>query len=161
MKVSDLPLLQSVSTPTIHPSGDRAVVSVTHPNLDADANVGQLWEVLLTDAPAARRITRGFRDTAPQFSPNGRLLAFIRATPDAPGQLHVVDSLGGEPVPLTDTPLGVTAFRWSPDGDTHRVHRPSARARPVRHTRRHRRPRGTGQTHHHNPLQSERCRLHE
>ncbi|MET1042898.1 MAG: S9 family peptidase [Microbacteriaceae bacterium] len=116
MKFSDLPLLQSVSAPTIHPSGDRAVVSVTRPNFEADAYVGQLWEVLLSGVPTARRFTRGFRDTAPQFSPNGRLLAFIRSAPDAAGQLHIVDSLGGEPLMLTDAPLGVIGFRWSPDG---------------------------------------------
>ncbi|WP_166872333.1 S9 family peptidase [Salinibacterium sp. ZJ450] len=116
MKFSDLPLLQSVSAPTIHPSGDRAVVSVTRPNLEADAYVGQLWEVLLSGVPTARRFTRGFRDTAPQFSPNGRLLAFIRSAPDVAGQLHIVDSLGGEPTTLTEAPLGVIGFRWSPDG---------------------------------------------
>ncbi len=115
MKASDLPLLTSVSRPTVHPGGARAVVSATHPDFSADDYVGQLWTVSLDGAHEPRRMTRGHRDTAPQFSPDGRLLAFLRAEPSAPAQLYVVDADGGEPVPVTDQPLGVTAFEWSPD----------------------------------------------
>lgn len=115
MKASDLPLLASVSRPTIHPDGSRAVASVTRPDFAADDYVGQLWDVLLDGSDEPRRITRGNRDTAPQFSPDGRVLAFLRAEPAKPGQLFVVDAAGGEPVQATDQPLGVTAFEWSPD----------------------------------------------
>jgi len=116
VKASDLPLLNSVSAPSVHPDGTHAVVSVTRPDLDADAAVGQLWTVPLTGHAAPRRFSRGFRDTAPQFSPDGRLVAFLRAVPDCAPQLHVVDASGGEPVPVTDRTLGVSEFRWSPDG---------------------------------------------
>ncbi len=116
MKATDLDLLTSVSTPTIHPSAARAVVSVTRPDLAADAYLGQLWSVPLSGHAAPRRITRGFRDTAPQFSPDGRLIAFLRAPAKGPAQLHVVDAAGGEPVVVTDRKLGVSEFAWSPDG---------------------------------------------
>ncbi|PZR54947.1 S9 family peptidase [Xylanimonas oleitrophica] len=115
MRHTDLPLIRTVSTPTLHPSGDRAVVAVTRPDLDADAYVGQLWTVPL-DGGRPRRTTRGFRDTTPRFSPDGTLLAFLRATPDGAPQLYVVDAAGGEPVQVTDRLLGVGDFRWSPDG---------------------------------------------
>ncbi|AEG43540.1 S9 family peptidase [Isoptericola variabilis] len=115
MRPTDLPLVRTVSAPAVHPDGSRAVVAVTRPDLDADAYVGQLWTVPL-DGGEPRRLTRGFRDTAPRFSPDGSLLAFLRATPDGPPQLFVVDARGGEPVPVTDRRLGVTDFRWSPDG---------------------------------------------
>lgn len=115
MKPVDLPLLNSVSTPTIAPDGSRAVVAVTRPDLDADGYVGQLWSVPLTGG-SPRRITRGFRDSEPRFSPDGSLLAFLRAGhKDAP-QLHVMSATGGEPVRLTDQKLGVSTFRWAPDG---------------------------------------------
>ena len=115
MKPADLPLLHNVSTPTIAPDGSRAVVAVTRPDLDADSYVGQLWEVPLTGG-SPRRITRGFRDSEPRFSPDGSLIAFLRAGhKDAP-QLHVVGATGGEPVKITDQKLGVSSFRWSPDG---------------------------------------------
>lgn len=118
MRPTDLGLLTGVSTPAVHPSGSRAVVSVTHPSLEADATVGQLWTVPLAGHAAPRRLTRGFRDTAPAFSPDGRLLAFLRAAPKAAPQLHVMDASGGEPVLVTDRTLGVTEFTWAPDGRT-------------------------------------------
>ncbi|MFP3465370.1 S9 family peptidase [Leifsonia sp. SIMBA_070] len=118
MKATDLDLLVGLSTPTVHPGGVRAVVSIMHPSLAADATVGQLWTVPLSGHAAPRLLTRGFRDTDPQFSPDGRLLAFLRAEPKRPPQLHVVDAAGGEPVAVTDRKLGVSEFAWSPDGRT-------------------------------------------
>ena len=115
MKASDLPLLKSVSDPTIHPEGGRAVVSVIRPEFSADDYVGQLWTVSLHGKPQPRLLTRGHRDSAPRFSPDGRLLAFLRSGPGAPAQLHVVAATGGEPVQATAEVLGVTDFRWRPD----------------------------------------------
>ncbi|WP_346927024.1 S9 family peptidase [uncultured Arthrobacter sp.] len=115
MKSEHLPLLNSVSAPAVHPDGARAVVSVLRPDFDADAYVGQLWAVPLEPGQAPRRLTRGFRDTAPDFSPDGRVLAFLRAAAGGKPQLHIVEAAGGEPQPVTDAPLGVSAFAWSPD----------------------------------------------
>lgn len=92
------------------------MVSVTRPDFDADAYVGQLWTVPLDPGLLPRRITRGFKDSAPSFSPDGLALAFLRATgPSAKPQLFVVEAGGGEPRALTDRLLGVDGFSWSPD----------------------------------------------
>ncbi len=115
MKSEHLPLLKSVSAPAVHPDGSRAVVSVVRPDFDADAYVGQLWDVPLDPGKSPRRLTRGFRDTAPDFSPDGLVLAFLRAAAGGKPQLHVVESAGGEPQPVTEAPLGVSSFAWSPD----------------------------------------------
>ena len=114
MKSEHLPLLNSVSTPAMHPDGSRAVVSVTRPDFDADAYVGQLWNVPLDPDSRPRRLTRGFRDTAPDFSPDGLVLAFLRAAAGGKPQLYVVEAAGGEPQPVSHAPLGVSAFAWSP-----------------------------------------------
>ncbi|BAS12201.1 uncharacterized peptidase YuxL [Arthrobacter sp. Hiyo8] len=119
VKAEQLPLLNSVSAPAAHPDGTRAVVSVTRPDFDADAYVGQLWSVPFDPAIPPRRITRGFRDTAPAFSPDGTVLAFLRATPDGKPQLHVVEADGGEPQAITEQKLGVSDFSWAPD--SHRI----------------------------------------
>ncbi len=113
MKPNTLNLLNSVGTPSLHPDATRCVVSVTRPDYDSDAAVGQLWEVPL-DSRSPRRITRGFRDTAPKFSPDGAVIAFLRASQGGKPQLFIVDSGGGEPRQLSDQPLGVSDFEWSP-----------------------------------------------
>ncbi|WP_413463705.1 TolB family protein, partial [Arthrobacter sp. SO3] len=115
MKSEHLPLINSVSAPAVHPDGSRAVVSVLRPDFNADAYVGQLWTVPLDPDQPPRRLTRGFRDTAPDFSPDGQVMAFLRAAAGGKPQLHIVEAGGGEPQPVTDAPLGVSAFAWSPD----------------------------------------------
>ncbi len=114
MKAADLPLLTSVSDPAIHPDGGRAVVAVVRPDFAADDYVGQLWTVPLAGPELPRLLTRGHRDTAPRFSPDGRLLAFLRSGPAASAQVYVMPSSGGEPVPATAVALGVSEFCWSP-----------------------------------------------
>ncbi|MDR6415950.1 S9 family peptidase [Pseudarthrobacter sulfonivorans] len=120
MKPEHLLLLNSVSPPTVHPDGSRAVVSVTSPDFDTNAYAGQLWTVPLDQEKLPRRITRGFRDTSPAFSPDGLVLAFLRAdAPSKKSQLCVVEADGGEPQVITDRLLGVETFSWSPD--SHRI----------------------------------------
>ncbi|XAS69243.1 S9 family peptidase [Micrococcaceae bacterium Sec5.7] len=115
MKPEHLPLLNSVSVPAVHPDGTRAVVSVVRPDFDADSYVGQLWNIPLDPGKLPRRVTRGFLDTAPAFSPDGLVLAFLRTTAGGKPQLHVVDASGGEPQVITDRRMGVSSFAWSPD----------------------------------------------
>jgi dipeptidyl aminopeptidase/acylaminoacyl peptidase len=91
------------------------MVSVTRPDFDADAYVGQLWRVPL-DGGEPVRVTRGFRDTDPRFTPDGRLLGFLRAQPGKPPQLAIVPADGGEPMVVTDVHLGVCDFAFSDDG---------------------------------------------
>lgn len=116
MKTADLDLLTSVSAPSLSPDGARVVFAVTRPDVGADAYVGQLWHGPVDGSFPPARLTRGFRDTAPQFSPDGTMIAFLRASESgAKTQLHVVCAAGGEPVEVTEQPLGVGEFAWSPD----------------------------------------------
>lgn len=114
MRPEQLESLHALSRPAVHPSGEFAVVSVTHPSFAVDDQVGQLWRVPLDGGPA-RRITRGHHDTAPQFSPDGQLLAFLRREPGSPAQLFVAPATGGEAVQVTDQRLGVSTFNFSDD----------------------------------------------
>lgn len=116
MKATDLPLLTGVSRPTLHPDGTWAVFATSTPSLDADAYVGQLWQVPLDGSAAPRRMTRGFSDNAPRFSPDGSRIAFLRSDGESPAQLQVMDAGGGEALAVTEEKLGVGAFTWSPDG---------------------------------------------
>jgi dipeptidyl aminopeptidase/acylaminoacyl peptidase len=113
---ADVALLRSPGTPALSPDGTTVVVSVTSPDPAVDEYTGQLWRVPADGSAAPTRLTRGHRDTAPTWSPDGRWIAFLRAEPKGKPQLHVVEAAGGEPVRLTDAPLGVSEPRFSPDG---------------------------------------------
>ena len=81
-----------------------------------------LWRVQ-TSGGRARRLTSGaVSDTSPAIAPNGRTIAFLRASsdPSAPederlAQPWIIDAAGGEPRPLARLAHGVEGLRWSPD----------------------------------------------
>ena len=119
MRAADIETLISVGRPTLAPDGSFAVFATSRPEVTADRGVGQLWRVDLDDragGTAVRRLTRGVADRAPQLSPDGTRIAFVRGDASGTGQVFVMDAAGSEPVQATDTPGGVGAFAWSPDG---------------------------------------------
>ncbi|MGM0386126.1 MAG: TolB family protein, partial [Actinomycetota bacterium] len=111
-----LDLIVTTSRPSLTPDGRHAVVATSRPSFATDADTGQLWLVDTAGAVSPRRLTRGTADGAPQVSPDGALIAFLRRDGKGRGQLAVMDARGGEPRVLTDAPLGVGQVAWSPDG---------------------------------------------
>lgn len=116
MLPSDLELLHVPGPPAVLPDGSRAIVSVVRPDLTGDEYTGHLWSVDLVGDQPPRALTRGHQDTAPEVSADGRWVTFLRAEPDGKPQVFLVESAGGEPVQLTDAPLGAAEPRFSPDG---------------------------------------------
>ncbi|WP_271395024.1 S9 family peptidase [Neomicrococcus lactis] len=115
MKPENIDLLTSLSAPAVHPDGTRAVVAAKRPNFDNDSYTGQLWDVAL-DGSGARRITQGTADGAPQFSPDGSILAFVRRDADGKPQIAIAPGTGGEARIITTAPLGISSFAFSRDG---------------------------------------------
>ncbi|WP_017580026.1 S9 family peptidase [Nocardiopsis valliformis] len=115
MKPADIAHLHSISAPSLSPDGDRAVFAVTRPDLEEDAYLGSLWSVPTDGSEQPRKLTRGDRDNAPVYSPDGRWIAFLRPDEGKRPQIHVLPADGGEPWKITDHPLGAGAFSWSPD----------------------------------------------
>jgi acylaminoacyl-peptidase len=76
------------------------------------------------------QLTRSGHDTDPQWSPDGRWIAFLSerkpldskekdATEDNDtAQLYLISPNGGEPFPVTEGEEEVHAFAWSPDSGT-------------------------------------------
>lgn len=111
MRPEDLTSLHVPGSVTLH--GDLLLVDVARPDLETDSYLGGLWR-LPQDGPPVP-FTFGDRDTAPQISPDGAWVAFLRAKTGGKPQLHVMPTGGGEPRPLTDLPLGAGAPVWAPD----------------------------------------------
>ncbi len=81
-----------------------------------------IWMVPTTGDAAPRRLTTGTRDSAPRWSPDGKYLAFVRATEKdgkpEPGQLAMLPMMGGDAFQFTSLPKGAGGIVWSPDGKT-------------------------------------------
>ena len=118
MKPEQLDLLTTVSAPSLSPDSTKVVLATSRPSFANDSYVGQLWELSLNGSGAPRRLTRGVADSAPQYSPDGTWIGFLRADSKGRNQLAIVEATGGEPRILTDRLLGVTSFVWSPDART-------------------------------------------
>ena len=63
-----------------------------------------------------KEFTRGEKDSAPKFSPDGLQLAFLRSDDGGPAQVWVMAADGGEARQLTQAAKGVFDYAWSPDG---------------------------------------------
>ena len=111
--------LRTISDPSISPDGSRVAYALSWAepvSLEARSRIMMLG----LDGGKAEEFTRGERDTAPRFSPDGLTLAFLRfdGEPDRGGkrQVWVMGSNGGEARMVSAAVLGVSDFAWSPDG---------------------------------------------
>jgi dipeptidyl aminopeptidase/acylaminoacyl peptidase len=63
-----------------------------------------------------RQITHESDSELPAWSPDGRLIAFLRPDDRGRRQLWIMGASGGEANQVTDEPVGADALAWSPDG---------------------------------------------
>ena len=113
--IDELIQLKSVSSPRISPDGTRVAYQVNTTDWKQDAFVSQIWIAL----PATGRtfqLTRGEKSASqPQWSPDGKWLAFVTERGGGKAQIYAVSALGGEAVQLTKAANGVNSFEWSRD----------------------------------------------
>ncbi len=112
--IDDLASLAVPEQPAISPDGADIAYVLRRVDDRIDRDVRALW-LVSADGGAARPLTRGDADTAPAWSPDGTLLAFLRAQ-DGPPQIWVLHRSGGEPEQVTRLAQGAGAPSWSPDG---------------------------------------------
>jgi len=117
--VADLMKIATVNQLTISPDGNRAAGVVTRKMLRGDNDyyyTRHLWLFDLTGKSAHVQLTFGDRnDGTPQWSPDGRHLAFTRVENEKT-QVWILAMGGGEASPLTKAEHGAFRPRWSPDG---------------------------------------------
>lgn len=100
----------------LSPDGEWIAYSVAAHDAETDADYEQLWLLELASG-AARPLTFGQqRNHSPQWSPDGKTLAFV-STRSGKAQIHLLPVDGGEARQLTDFKQGVGGGPvWSPDG---------------------------------------------
>ena len=69
-------------------------------------------------------------DSSPAWSPDGELIAFVsKRGEDKQPQIYVIAVDGGEARRVTNVPTGVSAPKWFPDSQAHRIPDPGLAGR--------------------------------
>jgi dipeptidyl aminopeptidase/acylaminoacyl peptidase len=110
----DLATMRRLSGPQISPDGKSIAYEVGTPNLEANRVAHDIW-LVSADGGEARQITRGGSDTRPQWSPDGKRLAFLSSR-DGEQQVYWITLDGGDANRLTSLSGGADDELWSPDG---------------------------------------------
>src|SRR5205809_2692086 len=116
----DLMKFASVSAPRISPDGARVAYTVSEVKIEKDKewkSISQIWVVPIGGGKA-RQYTRGDKSaTAPEWSPDGTMLAFLSdREKDGERQVWMMMADGGEAWVVTSHKGGVSGVRFSPDG---------------------------------------------
>ncbi|MBZ5728939.1 MAG: S9 family peptidase [Acidobacteriia bacterium] len=110
-----------IANPQISPDGSQIVYTLVRVAAKHDAYETALWIIPANGGPA-RQLTAGPHDSDARWSPDGKLLAFLRASEkdgkQQPAQVYLLPMEGGEARALTDIPKGTGGLAWSPDGRT-------------------------------------------
>jgi dipeptidyl aminopeptidase/acylaminoacyl peptidase len=118
--IDDLWSMKRIGPTTLSPDGRWACAAVTSYSMDTNESTSQLW-LFATDGTTQRQLTRGAKDADPQWSPDGRYLAFTSKRDKGEGksdeepQLWLIAADGGEAMKVTDLATGVSSLRWFPD----------------------------------------------
>lgn len=115
MRPADVARLHTVTAPVPDPHDPaRVLVEIARPHPESDTTLSQLFAVDVSrPGTAPERVTHGWHDSALRRA--DRTAGLLRAARDAPAQLHIATGTG-EARPVSDAPLGVTAFALRPDG---------------------------------------------
>ncbi len=103
------------------PAWNRTGTLIAYVQRNPADNTSSIWVVDPAKPQTARQLTGdGFVDKRPSFSPNGRVIAFVRASAKTPDDLRLcfkrVSSTGKIPVCVRDPALSVARPSWAPDG---------------------------------------------
>jgi dipeptidyl aminopeptidase/acylaminoacyl peptidase len=115
----DLMKISTASQIQISPDGSKAVMVVTRKAVKGENEYYYTRHLYLSDLTGTgepRQLTFGDRnDGQPQWSPNGRHIAFVRSEGEK-SQIWLLPMDGGEARAITKAEFGATRPRWSPDG---------------------------------------------
>src|SRR5438093_5690032 len=105
--------LRTVSDPQITTDGARIAYVVRSANFGRNAYDSEIWIAPADGAKPERLASSHASDGRPRWSRAGRL-AFLSSR-DGAAQVYLVGP-SGTARKVTNSPTGVTSFRWSPDG---------------------------------------------
>jgi dipeptidyl aminopeptidase/acylaminoacyl peptidase len=114
--LDDLFAIHPVEGPRISPDGKWVAYTVTTTSLVKDEDDQRVWMVPFAGGDAIALTSEGVSSGHPEWSPDGKYLAFLSARKGETTQVWLLNRLGGEATRLTDFPQAVDSLVWSPDG---------------------------------------------
>jgi dipeptidyl aminopeptidase/acylaminoacyl peptidase len=111
-----------VANPQVASDGQHAAFTRVNVDEKRTGYETSIWLVATDGKQEPIRLTNGKHDSQPRWSPDGRLIAFVRGgEKDAsgkpkPSQVALLSLTGGEARIITDLPKGAANPVWSPDG---------------------------------------------
>lgn len=115
----DLLALNGCAVNQLSPDGTEIIYSIYIPrtaNEKAGSSHKKYFRMNLADNESSTLFEEEFKGSAPQYSPDGSMIAFTFKKKDEKRQVWVKPSKGGEKKVITNAKNGVRSFKWQPDG---------------------------------------------
>src|ERR1700686_2991723 len=94
MTFDDLIAMQRVSEPQISPDGRSVAYTVGTTEMESNRVARNIWVVSTTPESQPHQLTQTGHDTRPQWSPDGKKIAFLSSREGA-SQVYVMAAQGG------------------------------------------------------------------
>ncbi len=126
MTIVDMIEVPSLSDPQISPDGEQVLYVRSDADWELNRTVGHIWRIAVDEGDPLQLTAGREGQSSPRWSPDGTWIAFLAEREDeADGegeenetvrQIHLLNTAGGEALPLTDHPTSIASIQWSPDG---------------------------------------------
>jgi len=115
MTFDDLAAVQRVGEPQISLDGRAVVYTVGTTDMDTNRVAHNIWVVPTAPGSQPRQLTQSGHDTRPQWSPDGKTIAFL-SNREGVTQIYAMPAQGGNAKKITSLSTGADNEKWSPDG---------------------------------------------